>query len=231
MKKYLWMLISFLLIGLTACGKNEEKSEKNMERAGMDSSVYDIEDEIVYANILNSTQQYIESQIDKENKADSLLRMATVYGSIDLLALKQEVINRLNDVSHKNDANRTLYVSEPIFKAVTDIKPKHTNYMDALIFHSIFNPHFQLPTNEKRTKEMAELGLEIAVTRADVPYWFDKIHKCVGKKIDISQINSAGDIPENSYDVINTCADNYNKTIEAETATIYVDFNKKAEGK
>ncbi|MBO6281878.1 MAG: hypothetical protein J6N49_05045 [Alphaproteobacteria bacterium] len=230
MKKYLWLLISFLMIGLTACGK-EEQSEKAPERVGMDTSEYDIEDEIIYVKVLTNTRQYIEEQISKGNKANGLLRTATVYGNIDLLSIKQEVINRFNDVSHKNDEDRTLYVSEPFFEAVGKLNPQHTDYIDALIFHSIFNPQLQLPANENLTKELEVLGLEIAVTRADVPYWFTEIRKCVDKKIDTSKIKSAEDIPGNSYDIINACSDNYNRVIEAETAAIYTDFSNKVKSK
>ncbi|MEE6206804.1 MAG: hypothetical protein VZR95_01970 [Alphaproteobacteria bacterium] len=227
MKKYLLLLVSFLLIGLTACGKDEKTTEKAQERVGLDTSAYNIEDEIIYANILNSTQQYIEQQVSKGNEANGLLRMATIYGNIDLLSLKQEVINRFNDVAHKNDADRTLYISEPIFKAVGNMQPQHTDYIDALIFHSIFNPQIQPEQNVDITPEIAALGLKIAVTRADIPYWFNEIRQCVDKKIDTSKIATAGDIPENAYDVINSCSGDYTKMIEAETNNIYAEFTQK----
>ena len=231
MKKYLWFIISVLLIGLNACGKDEEKTKKDIERVGMDTSSYTLEDEIVYVNIFNSAQQYIEDQISKGNNANNLLRMETIYGNIDLLSLKQEVINRFNDVSHKNDANRTLYVSEPIFKAVGNVNPQHTDYIDALIFHGIFNPQIKSPTDDNISKEIAALGAKIAVTRTDVPYWFKSIRKCVDKKIDTSKITAAGDVPENCFDIINKCSADYVTIIENETKAIDAGLIKKNESK
>ena len=227
MKRYLFLLISLLLIGLTACGKDEETTEKPLERVGMDISVYQIEDEIVYTNILNSTQQYIEKHVSKDNNISGSLRMSTIYGNIDLLNLKQEVINRFNNAGYKNDTDRTLYISEPIFKAVGSMQPRHKDYIDALIFHRMFNPQVSQNDNSGVAPEIAALGLKIAVTRVDVPYWFKVIRKCVDEKIDTSKIISAKDTPESTYDIINACADHYTKIIEAETADIYTNIKPK----
>ena len=73
---------------------------------------------------------------------------------------------------------------------------------------------------------MTSLGLKIAISRVDVPYWFNKMRKCIDKKIDTSKITSAANISSEYYYIIQQCANAYIAMINNESAHIYNELTQ-----
>ena len=152
---------------------------------GFDNTEYDLYKETQFANgfalIKDSYGKRLSPQHDEKNYADGIMHASVLFGEMDLLNIKKQVIEKMDDSDIKKD-------EEGIWRPLYDgVRKSHGHQYDALygwVYWLIFNPQADYSViGAPQTDYLVNMAILTAISCADVPYWHNKIFACMTQKL------------------------------------------------
>ena len=185
---------------------------------GKDLQQYEILDESDYAVFFYDTQKSLIEQFYQGNEADANFRTFLLLGELDLLKIKNEVINNMKKenfhISNGFDTEILERITEHFQFGVDNFLKniKSADLLDAEIYMYILSPDFYELSDENYDKAMRYNAAGIAVSRFDHRYWHDKIEECYLAE-DKNQT-------KNTPEIIKRCAEEYKKQVDEEVIKV-----------
>ena len=209
MKRILIFLICLLVISIKAEATN-----------GNDSNKYNIINEADYAILLYDIKNSLITQYSQIDSTDAELRASYIIGNLDLLKIKEDIIKQINQenlsILKRNFTYEKVKKLSDIFsQAINTYTPtvKNMLFTDGVIYM-----YMQLPElygkewTDDYHKAMLHNAENIAISRFDNKYWFNKIKKCY-------ETNATGD-SDSIVDIIDKCAEEYKNSVSKETGIV-----------
>lgn len=189
---------------------------------GADNTVYDLYQESQFANgfalIKDDYGKRLDPNYDGHNYADGIMNASVMFGEMDLLSIKQQVIDRMK----MNEAD-ILQDEEGIWRPLYDgVRQSHGHGYDRLsgwVYWLIFNPQVDYERiGADKSDGLTGIAILTAVSRMKVPYWHNQILTCMQKQLTPEQ---AEDLNEAWMDATEVCQKEYADLISNMAAEIY----------
>ena len=189
---------------------------------GKDTHKYNIVDEANYALLVDRMQNALVQSLNYDNVVDAQYQAYSLWGNMDLLKIKSEVIRNMKQENVKMGENlegkRLDRVAEPFFAGINRSfeNMKSVDLIDAGIFIFMFSPDFYQLRGDEYNKDMSYNAAGIAISRFDNFYWYKKIKECYQ-----AENNNPEQYP---MEVILRCMDGYKKAVKGEVAKIWEEL-------
>ena len=212
MKKFWLFIFVFIYFSVDISFANE----------GKDIIQYDILDESDYAVFFYDTQKSLIEQFYQRSEADANFRTFLLLGELDLLKIKNEVINNMKKENFHINNGFDVEILERITKPFQDgvdnflKNVKSADLLDAEIYMYILSPDFYVQDDMRYNKAIRYNAAGIAISRFDQQYWRNRIRKCCLAE-DKNQ-------DKDTSEIITRCAQEYKKLVEAEIVKVMKDL-------
>ena len=162
----------------------------NTHDKGFDNTVYDLYKESQFANGFTVIKDQYGKQLNpnpnEENYMDGVMAASVMFGEMDLLDIKKQVINQMDipDIDKNKEG-----IWHPLYDVVRKTRAHEYDFIDAWIYWFIFNPQIK---GVSQTDQLTDIAILTAVSRADVKYWRDKTMSCLKTKLtakEMSELN------------------------------------------
>lgn len=209
MSKYKFLLLSVFL--MFACKPNE---------IGFSTAKYDLYQELQFANgfalIKDQYGKRLDPYHDEKNYADGIMNASVMFGEMDLLKIKEQVIARMDnpDIEHDEEG-----IWRPLYDGVRQSHGHGYHLLDAFAYWLIFDPQVDCKSiGSSEDKGLIDMAILTAVSRANVAYWHKKISACARENLSSEQQKQL--MPE-WFDVLKTCHAEYADQITQMAVQIY----------
>ena len=183
---------------------------------GFDNTPYDLYKESQFANgfavIKDRYGKQLNPNPNEENYIDGIMAASVMFGEMDLLNIKKQVINQMDipDVDKDKEG-----IWRPLYDAVRKTRAHEYDFIDAWIYWFIFNPQIE---GASQTDRLTDMAILTAVSRADVKYWHDKTMSCLKTKLTAGEMN---ELDKKWIGATEECMHEYNKKIGELADKIY----------
>ena len=183
-----------------------------------DINKYDIVDESNYAIFMYDLKNSLVRQFGQGNEVEGETRAALTVGSLDLRDIKNKMIlnmqkEHLTFLVGNLNSEKFERITKPFIQAVNNYVStvKSIKLSDAFICMYMQTPEFYgKPWINDYPKYILHNAENIAISRFDNKYWFDKIKACYNKN------TSKGDMIE----VIAECSQEYQQVVTEEAGKV-----------
>ena len=183
-----------------------------------DINKYDIVDESNYAIFMYDLKNSLVRQFGQGNEVEGETKAALVVGSLDLRDIKNKMIlnmqkEHLTFLVGNLNSEKFERITKPFIQAVNNYVStvKSIKLSDAFICMYMQTPEFYgKPWINDYPKYILHNAENIAISRFDNKYWFDKIKACYNKN------TSKGDMIE----VIAECSQEYQQVVTEEAGKV-----------
>ena len=178
---------------------------------GFDNTSYDLYKESQFANgfalIKDNYGKRLDPQDDEKNYIDGIMNASVMFGEMDLLAIKKQVIARMDnpDIEHDEEG-----IWRPLYDGVRRSHGHAYRLIDAWVYWFIFNPQIDKTQIEKKGDFLINIAITTAMSRADVAYWHKKTIACLTTKMTRQEMQS---LHETWPDKTKECMQDYNTII------------------
>lgn len=187
---------------------------------GVDSTVYDLYQESQFANgfalIKNNYGKRLAAKQNEDNYADGIMHASVMFGEMDLLSIKRQVIVRMNEPKNTQDKEG---IWRPLYDGIRNAHGHAYNKIDGWVYWIIFNPPVDYAQiNVDKSDDLASIAVLTAVSRMNVPYWHNKISSCMKEQLLPAQ---SDDFNKSWISATDVCLTEYIDLISNMTAGIY----------
>ena len=192
----------------------------NDQIKGFDSTYYDLYKESQFANgfalIKDQYGKRLDLHHDEKNYADGIMNASVMFGEMDLLKIKKQVISQMDSPDTNN--NKEGYW-KPLYDGVRQSHGHGYNMIDAWVYWSIFNPQVDYSViGAPKTDGLTGVAIVTAISRADVTYWHKRIITCLKNKMAPQEMQI---LHETWSDKTRECMQEYTNIINDMAAQIY----------
>lgn len=178
MTRYLFFLI--ILFALSAC-KPQIKD--------FDNTAYDLYQESQFANgfalIKDQYGKRLDPNHDEHNYPDGIMNASVMFGEMDLLDIKKQVISRMNIPNIEKDDEG---IWRPLYDGVRKSHGHGYKKIEGWVYWLIFNPQVDKAKIGPANEPLIDIAIVTAMSRANVSYWHKKIMDCMKKQIQPEQL-------------------------------------------
>ena len=198
-------------------------------RNGFDSTAYDLYKESQFANgftlikdnyskMLNSEHEG-EADDEEVSSSEGIMRASLMFGRADLLNIKKQIIAQM-DNPEAGDGENGIWA--PLFAGVEDVEDGNIEWIDAWVYWFLFAPQIDYSAvGADENRDLSGMAVMTAVSRADLPYWREKVVKCVKSKLSAGELEVIGPV---WLDVTKECQADYLDKISKMSAEIYAQL-------
>lgn len=209
MMKYKTFL--FILLLLWACDDRIK---------GFDSTYYDLYKESQFANgfalIKDQYGKKLDPHHDEKNYADGIMNASVMFGEMDLLEIKKQVISLIDSSDIINNEEGCW---RPLYDEVRQSHGHRYDMIDAWVYWFIFNPQVDYSVvGGPKTDGLVDIAIVTAMSRADVAYWHKNIIACLKNKMTPQEMKT---LHETWPDKTKECTQEYTNIINDIAAQIY----------
>lgn len=187
---------------------------------GFDSTSYDLYKESQFANgfalIKDQYGKRLDPHHDEKNYADGIMNASIMFGEMDLLKIKKQVIAQMDNPDNENDEEG---IWRPLYDGVRQSHGHGYNMIDAWVYWFIFDPQVDYSViGAPKTDGLTGIAIVTAVSRADVAYWHEKTMTCLKNKMTPQEMQT---LHESWPDKTKECMQEYTNIISDMAAQIY----------
>ena len=187
---------------------------------GFDSTSYDLYKESQFANgfalIKDQYGKRLDLQHNEKNYVDGIMNASVMFGEMDLLKIKKQVIAQMDNLDNKNDGER---IWKPLYDGVRQSHGHGYNMIDAWVYWFIFDPQVDYSAiGAPKTDGLINIAILTAVSRTDVVYWHKKTIACLKNKMTPEEMQN---LHETWPDKTKECMKEYTNIISDMAAKIY----------
>ncbi len=151
---------------------------------GFDSTAYDLYKESQFANgfalIKDDYGKRMVPHNDQNNYADGITHASVMFGEMDMLNIKKQVIAQMDNPKSASD-------DEGIWRPLYDgVRQSHGHEYEPLygwVYWLIFNPQADKSLIGVENDPLIDISILTAMSRAKVDYWHNKIFTCMKNKL------------------------------------------------
>ncbi|MBQ8481971.1 MAG: hypothetical protein IJ532_05505 [Alphaproteobacteria bacterium] len=192
----------------------------NDQIKGFDSTYYDLYKESQFANgfalIKDQYGKRLNSYYDEKNYADGIMKASVMFGEMDLLKIKKQVISLMDSSDITNNEEGCW---KPLYDEVRKSYGHRYNMIDAWVYWFIFNPQVNYSVvGDSKTGALTDIAIVTAISRADVAYWHRKTVACLKNKMTPQEMQT---LHKTWSDKTKECMQEYTGTISNIAAQIY----------
>jgi hypothetical protein len=191
----------------------------NDQIKGFDDTNYDLYKESQFANgfalIKDQYGKILNPYNDEQNYADGIMNASVMFGEMDLLKIKKQVISQMDS----SDINNEDGCWKPLYDEVRQSHGHRYNMIDAWIYWFIFNPQVDYSVvGGSKTDGLIKMAIVTAMSRADVAYWHKKTIACLNNNMTLQEMQTFHETwPVKTKE----CMQEYTSTISDIAAQIY----------
>ena len=187
--------------------------------SGFEKGSYDLFKESQFGNgfamIKDSYGKRLNPKQDEPNYIDGIMAASVMFGEMDLLSIKKQVIDRMDNPEAEKDEEG---IWRPLYDAVRKTHGHEYDMIDAWVYWFIFNPQLDNLTTETSPDHVRDVSILTAVSRADVKYWHQKTMSCLKGKMALEEMQ---DLNKKWIDATQECLHEYNQEVGKIAAEIY----------
>lgn len=187
---------------------------------GFDSTSYDLYKESQFANgfalIKDQYGKRLDPHHDEKNYADGIMSASIMFGEMDLLKIKKQVIAQMDNPDNENNEEG---LWKPLYDGVRQSHEYGYDMIDAWVYWFIFDPQVDYSViGAPKTDSLTGIAIVTAVSRADVAYWHEKAMSCLKNKMTPQEMQT---LHESWPDKTKECMQEYTNIISDMAAQIY----------
>lgn len=193
----------------------------NDQIKGFDDTDYDLYKESQFANgfalIKDQYGKRLNSHYNEKNYADGIMNASVMFGEMNLLEIKKQVIAQMDNPDNKNDEEGCW---RPLYDGVRQSHGNGYNMIDAWVYWFIFDPQVDYSViGGPKTDGLTDVAIVTAMSRADAAYWHEKTMSCLKNKMTPQEMQT---LHESWPDKIKECMQEYTNIINNMAAKIYL---------
>ena len=192
----------------------------NNQIKGFDNTYYDLYKESQFANgfalIKDQYGKKLDPYHDEKNYADGIMNASVMFGKMDLLKIKRQIIAQMDNLDNKNDEEG---IWKPLYDGVRQSHGHGYSMIDAWVYWFIFDPQVNYSVvGESETDGLINIAILTAMSRADVAYWHKRTIACLKNKMTPEEMQN---LHETWPDKTKECMKEYTNIISDMAAKIY----------